>query len=69
MGLDGVGFPRNWGRGAGAGGHGPALLAAGVLPVRAGAVTGSRVADAGPGAAGVSGGLRGTGGGRERPGA
>ena len=34
MGLGGVGFPRNLGRGPGAGGHGPALLAAGVLPVR-----------------------------------
>ena len=34
MGLGGVGFPRNLGGGAGAGGHGPALVATGVLPVR-----------------------------------
>ena len=33
-GLGGVGFPRNWGCSRGAGGHGPALLATGVLPVR-----------------------------------
>ena len=33
-GSDGAGFPRNLGRGAAAGGHGPALLATGVLPVR-----------------------------------
>ena len=34
MGLGGVGFPRNWGSGGCAGGHGPGLPAAGVLPVR-----------------------------------
>ena len=34
LGLGGVGFPRNWGCSRGAGGHGPALLATGVLPVR-----------------------------------
>jgi len=34
MGLGGAGFPRNLGGGAAAGGHGPALLATGVLPVR-----------------------------------
>ena len=34
MGLGGVGFPRNLGRSQGAGGHGPAFLATGVLPVR-----------------------------------
>jgi hypothetical protein len=34
MGLGGAGFPRNVGGGAAAGGHGPALLATGVLPVR-----------------------------------
>ena len=46
----GVGFPRNLVGGAGAGGHGPVLLATGVLPVRqAGAVTGSRVAGGGGG--------------------
>ena len=33
-GSDGAGIPRNLGGGAGAGGHGPALLATGVLPVR-----------------------------------
>ena len=33
-GSDGAGFPRNLGGGAGAGGHGQALLATGVLPVR-----------------------------------
>src|SRR5205823_274390 len=33
-GSGGAGFPRNLGGGAGAGGHGPALLATGVLPVR-----------------------------------
>jgi hypothetical protein len=39
-GLGGAGFPRNLGRGAVAGGHGPVLLATGALPVRlAGAVT------------------------------
>ena len=34
MGLGGVGFPRNWGAGLAAGGHGPAFAATGVLPVR-----------------------------------
>ena len=34
LGLGGAGFPRNLGGGAAAGGHGPALLATGVLPVR-----------------------------------
>ena len=34
LGLGGAGFPRNWGRVRGAGDHGPALLATGVLPVR-----------------------------------
>jgi len=34
LGLGGAGFPRNWGRVTAAGGHGPALLATGVLPVR-----------------------------------
>ena len=34
MGLGGAGFPRNLAGGAAAGGHGPALLATGVLPVR-----------------------------------
>ena len=33
-GSGGAGFPRNLGGGAGAGGHGPAFLATGVLPVR-----------------------------------
>ena len=42
------GAPAKLGPAAGAGGHGPALLATGVLPVRqAGAVTGSRVAGGG----------------------
>src|SRR5579863_5091011 len=42
------GIPAKFGPAAGAGGHGPALLATGVLPVRqAGAVTGSRVAGGG----------------------
>ncbi|HEX9542005.1 MAG TPA: transposase, partial [Streptosporangiaceae bacterium] len=42
------GVPAKLGPAAGAGGHGPALLATGVLPVRqAGAVTGSRVAGGG----------------------
>ena len=34
MGLGGVGFPRNWGSGGCAGGHGPGFAATGVLPVR-----------------------------------
>ena len=42
------GVPAKLGWGVAASGHGPALLATGVLPVRrAGAVTGSRVADGG----------------------
>ena len=48
LGVGGVGFPRNLAGGAAAGGHGPALLATGVLPVRLGRrVTGSRVAGRG----------------------
>ena len=36
LGVGGVGFPRNLVGGAAAGGHGPVLLATGVLPVRLG---------------------------------
>ena len=60
-----------WSRAGVAGGRCAARAPAGA--VTGSGVTGSGVAgagcDAGPGAAGVSGGLRGTGGGRERPGA
>ena len=40
MGFGGVGFPRNFGGGAGAGGHGLALVATGAARAQAGAVTG-----------------------------